>query len=555
MYYAAQIVRVANHQEPPAHLWEAGHILWRPLGYAAAPLALKIVPDRLAWTPELKIYSGLALFNVACGLVSALLIFDMGRRLSGGMVAAAIVVLLFVWGDSVLSYTDAATSYIAGLAALNAGLWCQIAPRALGKLEAAGAGILFAIAALFWLPYAIVLPAACCAAFLLRPGLKSRERAQGTVLSALVAGMLLLAAVLSAAALAGVHSVPDGVRWFSASGHGIRQQRQLIRAITGCSRLFFELGRDGVYFKRFLFHDPYHVVTLTALIGYSLWKVLLFYIFLASVFWMAWRSPRGRQALVLLSMAAVPALLTAVILFEPSAPERFLPVLPFLLLSIAAAWSGALGSPSGRAAVIAVSAFALLLPLANLRAFVSPDSGYHAQAAAQLAALRANASSSDAVFIVTMAEPLEDLSLHPFDPLNRYNPVSPHWLIDGMRADLPQWRSRFGRSVESDWEQGRAVWVEKAALADTPPDSLYWTEGDNQTVLWRDIPAFFRTLEFDRDTGGANGFLRLTRSPANQARFRALESVVRCASSTNLRAGACCSTSAFSAYARTVASR
>jgi len=526
-YYVTQIARVADHQDPPAHLWESGHILWRPLGYVAAPLARKTIPDQVAWSPELKIYSGLALLNIACGLLSAWLIFDMGRRLSGSMAAAVVLVLLFVWGDAVLAYSQSATSYMAGLAALNAGLWLQIAPRAFGKVEAACSGVLFALAALFWLPYVVVFPAACCAALLMRPRFESRRRVQCTVLSAAVAGMSLLAAVLSAAALAGVHSVSEGVRWFSAAAHGMHQHGQLIRAVTGCSRLLFDLGRDGIYFKRFLFHDPYHVVTVTALIGYSLWKVLLFYVFLGSAFWMAWCSPRGRNALVLLSLAAAPALFAALVVFEPSSPERFLPVLPFLLLSIAAAWSGARASSSGRGAVIAVSAFALLLPLANLRAFVSPDTGYHAQAAAQVAALHANASSSDAVYTVTMAEPLEDLSLHPFDPLNRAQPASPNWIIDGMRSDLSQWRSRFARLVESDWAQARAVWVEKAALADAPPGSLDWVEGDEQTIRWRDVPAFFHELEFDRAIGGADGFLRLAPSAANQARFRGLESVNR----------------------------
>jgi hypothetical protein len=527
--YVAQIVNIANHREPVAHLWEAGHILWRPLGYAIAPLCFKLVPDSLAWTPELKVYFGLALFNTVCGLLATLLVFDLGRRLAGSVRAVLILTLLFVWGDAVLAYSASATPYIPGLAAFIAGLWCQITREPFGKGAAIASAVLFSIAALFWLPYVIAIPAGCCAALLLgrRPAEARKAQWVWAAASAAVAGAVLFAGIALAAALAGVHSLSEGVQWLSAAGHGMRQSRQLLRAVTGCSRLFFDLGRDGVYFKRFLFHDPYHVVTAAGLIGYSLWKVALFYVFIASVFWMAWRSAGGRRSLVLLFLAGAPALLAAVAVFEPSSPERFLPVLPFLLVSIAAGWKGARATTTGRAALIAASAFALLLPLLNLHGFVASGSGYHDQAEAQLANWHANASPGDALFTVTMVEPLEELSLHPFDPLNRTGAVRPLWLLDAMHTDLPQWRSRFARLTESSWMGGHAVWVENAVLADRPADSLLWTEGDNQTVLWRDIPAFFRTLDFDRNAGPANGFLRIAHSDANQARLHALEAADR----------------------------
>jgi hypothetical protein len=121
-----------------------------------------------------------------------------------------------------------------------------------------------------------------------------------------------------------------------------------------------------------------------------------------------------------------------------------------------------------------------------------------------------------------MQEPLQQLSQHPFDPLSQAGAIDTFWAVNEMDSNARMWPARVSRFVLHLWSQGKAAWVEKLMLADAPGDSLLWVEGDNPQLHWKDVPAFFRRLEFDRDTGGADGFLRIARSPNNEALFRGL---------------------------------
>jgi len=525
--YATEIAAIKNHQEPVAKLWESGHPLWRPLGYIGAPGFLKLIPDRVAWTPILKICYGLMLVNLACGAMAALLIFDLSRRLAGNA-AALIATILFVWGDAVLAYSQSGMPYVTGLSILILGVWWQLTARSEGWLAVAGPAALFGIAALFWLPYAIAIPAACCARrFVQVPGAGAQRMPWNRVLlSATVAGAVMAVGMGLTAILAGVRSVPDGLAWLTAAQHGLHQNRQAVRAITGSSRLFIELGRDGVYLKRFLFHDPYHPVNASSLIRYSLWKVALFYAFLVCALALAWLSKTGRRALAPLLLAGGLALPAAIAVFEPSSPERFLPVLPFLLLAVVASWPDKRSRHGITAvALTGVCLFAALLPVLNWPAFAERSSALHRRVSERLKGFRANAGPDDAIITVMPTEPLEDVDLLVFDPLNRPKGTRLVWAVNPMSAEAARWPVRLARSVEENWADGRNLWVEKTALGAQPADSLLWVEGDNPDLHWRDVPIFFRSLEFDRDIGGAEGFLRISRSQNNQERLAVMATV------------------------------
>ena len=520
--YCIDVARVLNHVLPSSSLWEAGHVLWRPAGYALSPVFLRLIPDRLAWTPALKIGYGLTLLSLLCGLAGSLLVYDLSRRLMRNPLAALVPVALFVWGDGVLAYSQSSSSYIAGLFLLLAGIWWEA--RAPGFRGAAAVpAVLFGMAGLFWLPYVIAIPAACAAPKILpMPETADRNISWSRVLlSCCGAAAVVGAGLLLAAVLAGIHSPKEFVAWALASGHGMRQNRQAIRAVTGCSRLFLDLGADTIYLKRFLFHDPYHHVGRLELIRRILWRPAVFYIFMAAVFWATWHSPRGRRSLALLSLCGVPALAAAILVFEPSSPERFFPVLPFLLLAVAAGWEG-----QWRGALwarCAVCLFAVLLPAMNGPTFIGRFSQWHQVVAEQVTEFRSIAAPGDALLGVLLSEPIIDLATqHPFDSLNRPREIPSTWAVDLMNVHAAQWPTRVARFVLDNWREGRATWLEKAALADAPSDRLLWAEGDNPNVRWRDVPAFFRTLEFDRESSGADGFVRIAQSAGNEARFRGL---------------------------------
>ena len=524
-FYVAQIIRVRLGILPVTTLWESGHILWRPLGYLASPVFLNLIPGWLAWTPELRMGAGLIFFNLAGGLAGTILIYDLSRRFLRSPWPALLPALLFVWADGVLSYSRSGTSYVPGLALLTAGLWWQLTAQKSRVGTIIGPACLFALAALVWLPYVLVLPAACCARKFVRlPDTKREPFAwKHVLLGMVVSGVVLVPAVALGALLGGVRSAPGFAAWMTASGHELHQDRQLIRAVSGCARLFLELSADGIYLKRFAFHDPYFPVTASGLIRHSLAKIGFFYVFVASAIVLAWQAKTSRLTLVPLLLAGVPSLFFAVVVFEPSSPERFLPVLPFLLITVAAG----LSCVSKPATLLrgAVYLFAILLPLMNLSAFEPKFSGAYRNALAQLTLIRQNAAPGDILATVTMSEPLVQFpNDHPFDNSNRAGTFQTYWVIDTRAADAVRWPARFAHMALEAWDGGHNIWVEKAALAPRPMERLAWTEGDNQDVPWRNVPVFFRSLEYDIDIGGANGFLRLSGSPANRAHLRAVAS-------------------------------
>lgn len=520
LYYCDDVVGVLQHSAPAASLWEAGHILWRPLAYVFSPLFLALIPDRVAWTPSLKIGYGLMLFSLASGLFAAILIYDLSRRLMMSARAAFIPLLLFVWGDGVLAYTQAATAYLPGFAILTMGIWWQICGRRTSRGSLVGPALLYGIAGLFWLPYVLAIPAACACDLVQLPGEPPQRLSWGRFfLSGFIAGGLVLGGVGLAAALADVHSVAQGSTWLIAAGHGMHQTRQAVRAITGASRLFLDLGADGVYFKRFLFHDPYHPVTAAALIVHNILRPAFFYCFLGASVFLAWRNRNGQRLLILLGLAGLPTLAAAILIFEPSSPERFFPVLPFLLLTVGAGWiSRGRGSQPAK---IMICLFALLLPAMNAPTFFEAFSGQHRKAAKQVMEFRAKASPNDNLVALMLSEPIVELpTQRPFDPLNRPSPVNSIWALRLMENDAEKWPAVVARYVLESWDRGKAAWVEKAALADTPVDRLLWVEGDNPQVHWRDVPPFFRSLEFDSDSGSPDGFLRVAHTEKNIANLR-----------------------------------
>jgi hypothetical protein len=170
-----------------------------------------------------------------------------------------------------------------------------------------------------------------------------------------------------------------------------------------------DMSRDGILLKRFVLGDPYQSLTLWDLVRTSLWKLAVFYVYVGAIFWMGLRTPRGRSALVISLVALVPMLYFALVLLEPSSPERFLPVLPFMLLTMAAGWQGA-----GRSVV---AGFAMALPLLNGPAFIEAWPRTSDDVAAQMQDVTSHASPRDLVVTVTFADPMaqwmEQRVFHP----------------------------------------------------------------------------------------------------------------------------------------------
>lgn len=288
-----------------------------------------------------------------------------------------------------------------------------------------------------------------------------------------------------------------------------------MRAVSGCPRLLIELGSTGTLLKRFTFKDPYNPVS-AALVRLVLWRIVVFYMFAASAVLLALRSPRGRPFLWLLALAGLPMLYFAIFLFEPSSPERFLPVLPFLLLTISASWDAAGKFANALRSVIVL--FACLLPIINWPSFAGRFSTEGGRAHAQLDEFRRNARPNDILATVLLQEPVNALvNQDLFDPINRPAPARTFWMVNVADARAARWREDFASLVRQTWHEGNSVWIVKSALVEHPDPRSAWVEGDNPTVHWAEIPAFLRTLSYDAETPGSGGFARIRRSLENEA--------------------------------------
>jgi hypothetical protein len=237
-------------------------------------------------------------------------------------------------------------------------------------------------------------------------------------------------------------------------------------------------------------------------------------LFVASVACLAWRSA-GRKSCIPLTAGAAVGAFAAVVVFEPSSPERLLPVLPFLLIALSAGWSSSWKwAPLIRAGI---AAFALLLVVLNLPSFEWQHSAEHQHALSQMDDFREHAKPADVMLVMTASEPVLRLVERPFDPANRLGLIRCYWVLDPIDKDAAAWHRTVAHRVLETWHSGHDVWVSKSAFSDRPQPSSLWVEGDNPAVHWRDVPAFFRSLELDAET--SPGFALIRQSPANRERL------------------------------------
>ncbi|HEX5633615.1 MAG TPA: hypothetical protein VFX50_10310, partial [Gemmatimonadales bacterium] len=306
--YARDIVTAQTAGWRP--LVEPGHLAWRPLGHAITEvLGLPAGADpqeQIRVTQgRMTVVASVAGVLAAVGL--AMLTWHLVPVAWGGVAAA----LLFALSSSFISYAQAGTSYIPGLACLVFGLVAGWDPRARPSLaRGVLGGALVALGVLFWLPYVLVVPAALLGWLVWRPEGRTRSglaEAAAAVGSCAVVG---LASYLGAAAATGVRDVAGFLAWLGGTSHGVTTGG-LQRAVLGFPRSFLYMGHDGREVKRFLLHDPLNVVTRADVLRLGLWpRMAAFYVGGLAMLLLAWRG--ARRWLLLLAVAALPTLALAV---------------------------------------------------------------------------------------------------------------------------------------------------------------------------------------------------------------------------------------------------
>ena len=247
---------------------------------------------------------------------------------------------------------------------------------------------------------------------------------------------------------------------------------------------------------------------------FSLWKLLAFYLFLASLLLGLVTSLNGRRLLVLFLLNVLPVIAFA-IYWQGGDPERYLPLYP--LLFIALAW--VLDTNEVRSlfkyplvlfvlAMVATNGFMMSKPRLNRQQQL---------AASRINELSATVKPNSWIFTANWQDDLVNFSRSfPLNPLNR-NPNFRigAWVSPG-EPEVPRWREDFSKRVQSVWSNGGDVWISRRLLADRPRSEWNWVEGDDKRISWTDMHDYASHLSLGQTAGGDDGFVLLVDNAQNR---------------------------------------
>jgi hypothetical protein len=464
--------------------------------------------DRMQVTLLLATVNGFAI------LIAALLLYSILIKATRNVWVSLFLILGFLCTNASLYVMHSGVSYAVGLAWLMGAVFFVQEGSETEKLRSlAFAGVCGGLAVAFWFPYLVALPALLCWVLLNRRP-SYLQMAAVLILSAAMTGALSFGV---GAHFRGVESVSEFRLWLKASGHGMEQNRNVIRSLFGFPRAFFDMGQFGVRMKQFLFKDPYANVKLGEL-WLNLWKVALFYLVLLSLVPL-YRTPDGRKALMIFGVALAANMALAVE-FEGGSPERYFPLYPFLFVAAALCLSLPQIPRLSRALLII---FFLAMMAVNFSGFYV--SRVHAQET--IAAQRLNSllplRPQSYVYVVGADSIGSFRRDFPFHEINRGAEfqIVPVYL-PMMRTAY--WKHDFATKVLSVWNRGGDVWVTTRVWSEEPRREWNWIEGDDPNLTWKDIVAFFRPLDHGQSVVGNDGFALLKPDMTNHNLLASFES-------------------------------
>jgi hypothetical protein len=507
--YADQILHELNSPVGAGNaIWESGHLLWRPLGWALVHLFSPVLSSLTGWTVRMQIIFLLTAVSVVGALCSVFLWYRIGVRATGSAKLAFALALGLGCTHGCLLYAQTGCSYIAGLAALSASIF------ALSRDKVTAGALYFGLAGIFWLPYLFAgiglfvlagIPGTWFTPF--SSGLRNfqiRRALRFCVLSGAVV-LITLCGALAARRISTPAAFSD---WFFAATHGWAQTARLLRTATGLPRSFFDLGHDGLLFKRYLLHDPYAPTSLSDLLLASLWKIALFHLFLLSIIVELIFYRREGWTRFLFAAEFLPIMGFAIFVFEPSSPERYLPMLPFLSLICGRIL---LDMPKQRRITQGIITLTFVsLAISNCWSLSAGKSReLDAAQRARIIELRPKMKTTDLLVALPKDELLFFASRATYDDINRPVPITMLEAVVPATASVPLWRETLRKQIVETWQKGGDVWISTRFWSATPKPEWGWAEGDDKRVTWKQITEFFAPFKTDLSSGGMDGFRRL----------------------------------------------
>ena len=498
-----------------------GHYGWYWLGYACSELLSPLTQHFVGSSPAVNIAFTLVLLSWITGLVSVLLMHSLVFRITKRELPAYIAAVALMVSQAFLNFTQSGCSYTFGMSFLLLGIWVLVtrdASRQPTWRDALLAGSSLFVAVAVWFTYVFSVPAA-----LLTPAALwgfSVRRLTTAVQTGIVLSLLVAAAFGAGAYSNGVRSVAEGRQWVANASHGVRGMNGLPRTVLGFGRSFIDTGNDGPMVKAYLANDPYNPVSVLDIVRGSIWKLALFYAFIAAIVINLTRSADGRRIIALLVLNAIPVIGFA-IFWQGGAIERYLLLCPILLL----AFGYSLASTSSiRALRYASVGFVVVMAAVNLGVMATPVQAAREQAAVdRIKPLQPLLRNGSLLTAVTQLDEVWAFQwTFPFNPINAENELRVHHLLEPGTTQDQTWRAIFARQVLDTWAGGGDVWVSNRVRTERPRREWKWVEDENAEVSWKDVTAFFATLDMGSLVGGQDGFLMLQASDKNRARLNDL---------------------------------
>lgn len=496
--------------------WEFGHVLWRPLGWlllrAGDPLMSRILGGDAKTNATLV----LSTLSWVAGLISVLALAAILRRFCLRPWIVNLTVLAFILSHGFLNYAQTGTPYVPSLSLMMLALYILLRKdrgRGLSMGDGIAAGVMIALMICFWLPFIVVVPAIVAAPLLLSS--PDKKKFQILISAALVAGVIVCVVYLAVAIGAvGVHSPGDFRAWMTETTGKTSQDKGLARTILGFARSFIYMGNDGMLFKRYLVHDPFNPVTVLDLLRLSFWKIILFYLFLASIILNLFRSGEGKRLLALFVITAVPVVGVAVY-WQGGDIERYLALYPILFLALGYSLCN---KRSWRALNYVALIFVVSAALTNVYAM-----SFHVlnqkqeKVSSRIGELTRRLKPSSRIFTASFQDEVYSFTRDfPFNPINRAGNLKVSSLIEVGGKTASEWRQEFALRAQTAWNQDGDVWVTRRVLSPRPAADWNWVEGDDKRVSWADFHSFFSQMEFGESVGGDDGFVMVVPSAKNR---------------------------------------
>jgi hypothetical protein len=508
-------------------LLEFGHLLWRPLAWFILRI-IRYVNPVAAMDERTLVLTILVSMSVLSGVIATVLLQRILRQLGFGRAVCFIVCTIFVYCNATVYSASTGVSYMLALAFSMAALWLAVGrgpeddDASRTKLWLSGAFLSLSVAS--WFPFVLIVPALAFAPVI---GFDDSHRPSARLLfrkachligASLAGGIALFGAAIVALRFDTLSQIKE---WIAGSSHGWRQTSNLLRLGMGLPRCCVALTDEaGIPWKRFLFRDPFASVHLRDLLQPSLIWMIAFYFGTGLLLYTLFRTHRGRSFLWLLLFAALPVLAFAIFVFEPSSIERFMPLFPFYFVALGYqihySWPN-----------LVWRTFALIYPLMLTTSIVGTYykgnvERHWAPTRERLHMLQQQLPAKSTVMLFTN---WDDLFMYAKDNPREavFSESFAFWVVLRPANDrIFCWRQLFASRALEAWRTPGDVWISERVLASAPIPEWGWVEGDDRAVHWREVPEFFHQVQFDKKVGDSDGFVRIARTPANQAMFNDL---------------------------------